>query len=1216
MNRSDLTLVGIATVASLLILIPLGVGLADAQTDFGTTSNETSAEFESVTEPPTEPEPPTEQTNVSPPMEPPSEPAPNPLLEELMANTVLPEDAVIVEPFDEEFEYTLDGNPIQLNTGNNIILINSDCSVQINEYNQRPVFTNSNHVVRVAEYESDNWTDMEINNASCRVLSYDNNDSLEYGEGMKTVQENFEGVLTKYYDVSNPEKTKVSVEFENNFYPNHKFMTYEQITLAEQNITFNGQEIDLADYVGESFDRSVLDNYTDVLIGFNGDTAWYQSEVGFENLWSVDMIDANQINLNYGKTDDVTPIGEKYVLDPLIWGTQSSIQSSVLRFDTGSWSYPTVGTIGSTSTKFDVTYPSHSGWASSYVYLSGAQFNAEVTGDFTWVLYNHQGTNYGGTGVTFKMTDGSQVACGSGSSNSGLSYASKGCSSTSQGNSSYSGTSGLNGDITITRTGNTYTMSYAGITKSQSGTLGYVELVDSRWTYAFSNSIYMQTKSFNDPNYVPPSVPDAPTSLVATNHGDKIHVTWRDGASNGNMPIDYYEVYGMAGSKLATVQVSEGQSFWHTGSNTVVPYVAGNTEQYYVLSHNSIGLSSASSSSNNIIGSTPPLAPTGLTATLNGGNADLSWTMPSGHGYAVTGYRIEFADSSDLSSIPNNWDLSNAGGGGDEVGYTTGVGTWTKDSGSSQWGDSKVASFEKFTAPNKDYVLSYQAVTLDNEAQGIDWANWQSGSASPTEPIVGVTEGIIGKAGDFTSTTAILDTGDSAPNNLNAGSISMWFYPTTTGQSNGNPFSSNGYGCYAYQQGQWGYANESMYCGSLQTGADVFNLNEWNHLVITKSQTTGNGQMYLNGVLEVDVSENKTPNHLVDGLYFGGQYHSNPQLKYPFTGYIDEVSTWKMKLTSTHVNQLYNNGLANTPDAVTGYQDALMMYLNFDDDQVPVANMAQTDIYHDAFSFDFSPSSSSSTGFFGLGQGKLQHNDLNTSSKMSDSMKFGYFIAGESKVYEDDDRTTAKNVQASFNADDVYRISVDEGGKVQYWRQASGTGNFNLEYTSPHKAVGAYYIQGNHNTNGQGFEDIVVNEIDWTVKDSWTGNSNTSFTHTNLPVNETYYWKVQAGSAYPTMGHWSNNPTIYSIQPTGVASSGVTSNTSTNCPTGTDSYVWYLRNYNSNPSNNGCRSPYADMSISAIPDNAKITDVTAQYQNDWINGVGGVTEWNSMGKCI
>ena len=31
MNRSDITLVGIATVASLLILIPLGVGLADAQ---------------------------------------------------------------------------------------------------------------------------------------------------------------------------------------------------------------------------------------------------------------------------------------------------------------------------------------------------------------------------------------------------------------------------------------------------------------------------------------------------------------------------------------------------------------------------------------------------------------------------------------------------------------------------------------------------------------------------------------------------------------------------------------------------------------------------------------------------------------------------------------------------------------------------------------------------------------------------------------------------------------------------------------------------------------------------------------------------------------------------------------------------------------------------------------------------------------------------------
>ena len=214
-----------------------------------------------------------------------------------------------IEPFDQEFQYTLDSDPIQFNTGSNMIFINSDCSVQIKDYSNNIIFENDDYIVRVSDYESDNWTDMEINNSTCNIFSYDNAESLEYGKGMKTVQENFEGVLTKYYDISNPEKTKVSVEFENKFYPNHKFMTYEQITLADQNITFNGDQIDLANFVGQSFDRSVLDNYTDVLIGFNNNTAWYQSEVGFENLWSVDLIDSNKINLNYGKTDTLTPIG-------------------------------------------------------------------------------------------------------------------------------------------------------------------------------------------------------------------------------------------------------------------------------------------------------------------------------------------------------------------------------------------------------------------------------------------------------------------------------------------------------------------------------------------------------------------------------------------------------------------------------------------------------------------------------------------------------------------------------------------------------------------------------------------------------------------------------------------------------------------------------------------------------------------------------------------
>ena len=124
------------------------------------------------------------------------------------------------------------------------------------------------------------------------------------------------------------------------------------------------------------------------------------------------------------------------------------------------------------------------------------------------------------------------------------------------------------------------------------------------------------------------------------------------------------------------------------------------------------------------------------------------------------------------------------------------------------------------------------------------------------------------------------------------------------------------------------------------------------------------------------------------------------------------------------------------------------------------------------FAFEFSPSASGTTAFIGLGQGTLTQNNA-SGGRLADSMKFGYFIAGESKVYEYDGAGgSLKNTQASFNASDIYRITVDIDGTVKYYRQASGSGNFNLEYTSTTSASGTYYLQVNIYTNTVGFTDI------------------------------------------------------------------------------------------------------------------------------------------------
>jgi len=498
-------------------------------------------------------------------------------------------------PIDAELKYDfVDGLPIQVNTGNDVVLINPDCSVQINDYSNNVIFENDNYILRVSDYDSNNWADMEINGSSCNVFGYDNAVTLDYNFGFKTVQENHEGVLTKYYDISNPEKTKVSVEFENLFYPNHKFMTYEQITLADQNITFNDQEIDLSNFVGQSFDRNVLDNYTDVLIGFNNNTAFYQSEIGFDNLWSVDLIDYNKINLNYGKTDVLTEIGEKYILDPLVWGTSSSTQNPVLSFNSNNWSHSGSGSPTSSATVHDFSYGSHSGWNHSYSVLTGSDFNNEVSGDFTWVVRVYGMDTYQSNGGELRLTNGDRCYFGSSSGHSYLGTLNKyiGCNigGTSNTSNPAQGTGYGVSDITISRSGNTYTFSGYGFTKTMSGTLDEVEFYEGRWTYAYSSSIKHETLSFNDPNYVPPSAPTAPQTLTTSQSVANQIVLNYLAPSSATPAVTNYKIY-LDGSLIDTI----GNVLTYTDNISGNEIGSGLT--YSVIAVNSVGDSPASNNS-------------------------------------------------------------------------------------------------------------------------------------------------------------------------------------------------------------------------------------------------------------------------------------------------------------------------------------------------------------------------------------------------------------------------------------------------------------------------------------------------------------------------------------------------------------------------------------------------------------------------------------------
>ena len=163
-------------------------------------------------------------------------------------------------------------------------------------------------------------------------------------------------------------------------------------------------------------------------------------------------------------------------------------------------------------------------------------------------------------------------------------------------------------------------------------------------------------------------------------------------------------------------------------------------------------------------------------------------------------------------------------------------------------------------------------------------------------------------------------------NNLTAGTISCWVYPTNnsslTGsvlfvkQSNGvSTVSQLSIGQYAATTGTAGRVYFSMAhtlfnanCGSTA----ILALNTWYHIVVTFDGT--NVRFYINGALDNTFAtswalpNNSSPTNITIGA------NSDGVTRYtPFTGTIDEFSLWNTALPLATVQSMYNGGNPVTP---------------------------------------------------------------------------------------------------------------------------------------------------------------------------------------------------------------------------------------------------------------------------------------------------------------
>jgi len=235
------------------------------------------------------------------------------------------------------------------------------------------------YVVRTAEIGTDDWSNMAINDEPIVTTVNTAPDPALIGTGLEGTEivitftrTSDEGIYTLEHYVRhsmlNPE-LKTTAYFTNMLYENNKFAFTETIDLTDSEITINEETYDLTDYVGVSFPREVLvENQTLIM---QAASIHYNAFLGFDNLWSVNIITPTKVSLDYANIGSThTPIGETIELDP-IWG---ALYSNDPLANQGACYYASGGCAVNTASKRVYVYSYNSDWNAGTDCLAAGSF--------------------------------------------------------------------------------------------------------------------------------------------------------------------------------------------------------------------------------------------------------------------------------------------------------------------------------------------------------------------------------------------------------------------------------------------------------------------------------------------------------------------------------------------------------------------------------------------------------------------------------------------------------------------------------------------------------------------------------------------------------------------------------------------------------------------------------------------------------------------------
>jgi subtilase family serine protease len=206
------------------------------------------------------------------------------------------------------------------------------------------------------------------------------------------------------------------------------------------------------------------------------------------------------------------------------------------------------------------------------------------------------------------------------------------------------------GDLYTAATGTLHSSNYRYIT--QTGNNVNQETSGYDFTTGLGSPTSNNLVSFLSPK---PTVPSVPLDLVATQHNQKISLTWQAPSFAGGLPITKYNIYrGMTsgGEMILNVVPSTNQSY------TDVWLDNGATYYYYVTAINAVGESHGSNEAYAIpVGISS--SPRNLVGSISGAQISLMWQPPSyDNGSSIIKYDIYRGTSSGqetlLKSISNS----------------------------------------------------------------------------------------------------------------------------------------------------------------------------------------------------------------------------------------------------------------------------------------------------------------------------------------------------------------------------------------------------------------------------------------------------------------------------------------------------------------------------------------------------------------------------------